>query len=165
MTTCSYPSGPSFQIPTPVGFPASISPSNPLYHGYEVSASEKCSDAAMLQALINDPAPGSAISPASPSGAPNVAQAFGVNNPILSYVTTDLNSGGTIVVNVTNSTGGFSPVYVAGVVSNGVVRNYGEGLALVQSPLLFNPLLNFLADQYVWKTQTSNAAKKCGCGQ
>lgn len=165
-TTCSYPGGPSFQIPTPIGFPASISSSNfLLYHSYEVSASTNCSDASMLQALINSPAPGSSISPASANGTPNVAQVFGVNNPILSYVTTDLNTGNPIVVNVTNSTGGLSPGYVARTVSNEVVQNYGEGLSLIQSSLVFSPVVNFLLDQYVWRSQTNSAAKKCGCNQ
>src|SRR5207244_1467877 len=101
----------------------------------------------------------------SPNGTPNVAQALGVNNPILSYVTTDSLTGNTIVVNVTNSNSGFAPGYVARTVSNGVVRNYGEGLAIAQSPLLFSAAVNFLLDQYVWRTQTHNAAKKCGCNQ
>jgi RHS repeat-associated protein len=163
MTNCSYPGGPSFQIPTPIGFPPSISDSSPLYHRYDVSVSTKCPDSNMLQALINSPAPGNPIFPASANGTPNVAQAFGVDNPIRSYVTTDVNTGNTIVVNVTNSTGGFSPGYVARTVSNGVVNNYGEGLALAQSPLLFSPEVNFLLDQFVWRSQTNSAAKQCGC--
>jgi RHS repeat-associated protein len=37
MTSCSYPGGPSFQIPTPPGFPADIGPGNrALYHKYDV---------------------------------------------------------------------------------------------------------------------------------
>ena len=164
-TSCSYPGGPSFKIPTPIGFPARISDSSPLYHRYDVSVSTKCSDSNMLQALINSPAPGNPISPASPNGTPNVAQALGVDNPILSYVTTDLNTGGTIVVNVTNSASEFSPGYVARTVSNGVVNNYSEGMAIVQSPLLLSPEVNFLLDQYVWRSQTNKAAKQCGCNQ
>jgi len=157
--------GPSFQIPTPIGFPGSISNSNPLYHKYEVSASTKCSDANMLQALIANLAPGNPIFPASSGGTPNIAQVFGVDNPILSYVTTDLTTGNAMVVNVTNSTGGFAPGYVARTVSNGGVHIYGEGLALVQSPLLFSPEVNFLLDQCVWRSQTNGAAERCGCGR
>ena len=164
-TTCSYPGGPTFTLPRPIGFPPSISDSNLLYHNYEVTASTDCPDDKLLQALINNPAPGNGISPASRNGTPNVAQVFGVNNPILSYVTTDTTTGNTIVVNVTNSNSGFAPGYVARTVSNGVVRNYGEGLALSQSPLLFSPEVNFLLDQYVWRTQTHNAAKNCGCNR
>lgn len=164
-TTCSYPGGPSFQVPTPLGFPARIGDNNLLYHKYEVSVSTKCPDTNLLQALINSPAPGNPIFPASANGTHNIAQAFGVNNPIISYVTTDLNTGNPIVVNVTNGTSGFAPGYVARAVSNGVVNNYGEGLALSQSPLLFSPELNFLLDQYVWRSQTNSAAKKCGCNQ
>jgi hypothetical protein len=46
-------------------------------------------------------------------------------------------------------------------VSNGVVNNYGEGEAMVQSPYLFSP--QYLLDQYVWRNQTNSVAKKCGC--
>jgi hypothetical protein len=118
MTSCRYPGGPSFHIPTPAGFPASISSSNLLYHNYEVSVSTKCPDSNMLQALINDPAPGNPLFPASTNGTPNVAQALGINNQILSYITTDSTSGNQIVVNVTDATSGFAPGYVARTVSN-----------------------------------------------
>jgi hypothetical protein len=68
--------------------------------------------------LINDPAPGNPLFPASTNGTPNVAQALGINNPILSYITTDSTSGNQIVVNVTDATSGFAPGYVARTVSN-----------------------------------------------
>lgn len=160
-TTCHYPNGPSFTIPTPPGFPSSIGPSNFLYHSYDVSVSTTCSDAAMTQALIDDPAPGSPMSPASSKGTPNVAQAFGIHNPIISYSTHDLKTGLPLIVNVTNGTGGFAPGYVAREVSRGVVNNYGEGLAPWQSPLMFSP--QFLFDQLVWRTQTNSLSKSCGC--
>jgi len=162
-TVCNYPGGPSFNIPTPPNFPAYLGPNDFLYHSYEVSVSEKCPDNNMMQGLINDPAPGDPMSPATAGGTPNVAQAFGVNNPILSYLTNDLNTGNPLVVNVTTGTQGqgFSPGYVARSVSNGVVRNYGEGEAILQSPWLFSP--QFLLDQYVWRKQTNSVAKKCGC--
>jgi len=161
-TICNYPGGPAFNIPTPPGFPAYIGPDDLLYHTYEVSVSENCSDNNMMQGLINNPAPGDPMSPATAGGTPNVAQVPLVNNPILSYVTNDLVTGNPMVVNVTTGNRGFSPGYVARTVSNGVVHNYGEGEALVQSPLFFSP--QFLLDQYVWRTQTNNVAKKCGCG-
>lgn len=161
-TICNYPGGPAFNIPTPPGFPAYIGPDDLLYHSYEVSVSENCSDNNMMQGLINNPAPGDPMSPATAGGTPNVAQVPMVNNPILSYVTNDLVTGNPMVVNVTTGNRGFSPGYVARTVSNGVVHNYGEGEALVQSPLFFSP--QFLLDQYVWRTQTNNVAKKCGCG-
>jgi hypothetical protein len=78
-------------------------------------------------------------------------------------VTNDIATGNPIVVNVTNGTGGFAPGYVARTVSNGVVNNYGEGLALVQSPLAIGYLGGFVTDQYVWRTQTNSVAKTCGC--
>ena len=117
----------------------------------------------MMQGLINNPAPGNPMSPATAGGTPNVAQAFGVNNPIISYVTNDLVTGNPIVVNVTTGTQlqGFSPGYVARTVSNGVVNNYGEGEAIVQSPYLFSP--QYLLYLAVWRSQTNSVAKKCGC--
>src|SRR5882757_843450 len=37
MTTCSYPGGPSFRLPTPQGFPTEINASmRALYHKYDV---------------------------------------------------------------------------------------------------------------------------------
>ena len=162
-TICSYPGGPTFNIPTPPNFPAYIGPNHFLYHSYEVSVSEKCPDDRMREGIVKNPAPGNPMSPATAEGTPNVAQAFGVNNPIISYVTNDLSTGGPIVVNVTTGTQGqgFSPGYVARTVIDGVVHNYGEGEAIVQSPWLFSP--QFLLDQYVWRTQTNDVAKKCGC--
>jgi hypothetical protein len=137
-TICNYPGGIAFNIPTPPGFPAYLGPNDLLYHSYEVSVSEKCPDDKMMQGLINSPAPGDPMWPATAGGTPNVAQVPLVNNPIISYVTNDLVTGNPIVVNVTTGTQlqGFSPGYVARTVSNGVVHNYGEGEAVVQSPLL-----------------------------
>ncbi|HXJ42892.1 MAG TPA: hypothetical protein VNH18_26660, partial [Bryobacteraceae bacterium] len=134
-----------------------------LHHGYLVPVPEKCPDNIMMQGLINNPAPGDHMSPATAGGTPNVAQALGVNNPIISYLTNDLVIGNQIVVNVTTGTQlhGFSPGYVARTVSNDVVYNFGEGEAIVQSPLLFSR--QFLLDQYVWRRQTNSVAKKCGC--
>jgi hypothetical protein len=164
-TICNYPNGPAFNIPTPPNFPSYIGPNDFLYHNYEVSVSENCSDDNMMAGLINSPAPGNPMSPATAGGTPNVAQAFGVNNSIISYVTNDLVTGNPIVVNVTTGTQfqGFSPGYVARTVSNGVVHNYGEGEAVVQSPWVFSP--QFLLDQYVWRKQTNSVAKKCGCNK
>jgi hypothetical protein len=81
-----------------------------------VSVSEKsCPDDKLTKGLINNPAPGDPISPATVGGTPNVAQAFGVNNPILSYLTNDLVTGNPLIVNVTTGSQfqGFSPGYVA----------------------------------------------------
>jgi hypothetical protein len=162
-TVCSYPGGASFNIPTPPNFPAYLGPNDFLYHSYEVMVAEKCPDNQMMQGLVNNPAPGDPMSPATATGTPNVAQALGVNNPIISYLTNDLNTGNPIVVNVTTGSqgNGFSPGYVARTVSNGMVRNYGEGEAIVQSPWLFSP--QYLLDLIVWGRQTNIIAKKCGC--
>lgn len=160
-TLCNYPGGPAFNIPTPSGFPASIGPDNLFYHSYDVSRSTGCKDSDGFRAIVNNPAPGDSILPASVQGTANVAKVFGINNPIISYVTNDLVTGDPIVVNVASGTSGLAPGYVARTISNGVVHNYGEGLALAQSPLLFS--LQPLLDQYVWGKQTKRLAKNCGC--
>jgi hypothetical protein len=160
-TICNYPGGPAFNIPTPAGFPAYIGPDNLLYHNYDVSVTTDCQDDNMMNAIINSPAPGNPMYPATLNGTANVAQAFLVNNPILSYITNDLVTGNPMVVNVTSGSNGFAPGYVARTVSHGVVHNYGEGQALVQSPLFFSP--QFVLDQLVWRPQTNRLAKKCGC--
>ncbi len=168
-TICNYPNGPAFNIPTPPNFPAYLGPNDLLYHSYDVTVPTQCQDDNMMNAIINSPAPGSPMSAASVTGTANVAQVglgpIVINNPIISYLTNDLVTGNPIVVNVTTGTQlqGLSPGYVARTVSNGVVHNYGEGEALVQSPLVFSP--QFLIDQFVWQTQTRQAAKNCGCNK
>jgi uncharacterized protein RhaS with RHS repeats len=169
-TTCSYPGGPSFQIPTPPGFPADFGNGNrALYHKYDVAVPLDCVDAnGAFQALVQNPSPGNPA-PASAYGTPNVAivDILGITlaNPILSYVTTDINTGNPLVVNVTNGTGGISPGYVARTVSDGAVHNYGEGLAWQQSTSIWGSSIENFLDNYVWGKQTRSILPKCGCSK
>jgi RHS repeat-associated protein len=60
-TTCSYPGGPTFKLPTPPGFPDEINSMNrPLYHKYDVQRPLRCANPRdVMQALIDNPTPGS----------------------------------------------------------------------------------------------------------
>jgi RHS repeat-associated protein len=173
-TTCSYPGGPTFQIPTPSGFPAYLGPNGLanffLYHSYDVSKPLGCANpASVMQALINNPTPG-ASNPATPppSGTSNNANVFGLfSNPVTSYLTQDINTGAPVVVNVTQAGGPLSPGYVARTVTNGVAHTYGEGLDPAQSPWLTGLGANFAAEQLLWGVQMqqmiNNAPSRCGC--
>jgi RHS repeat-associated protein len=181
-TTCNYPNGPKFKLPTPSNFPASIGQDDLLYHNYDISRQIGCANADdVLRGLINNPTPGNP-SPASTGGTPNNAVIGGtspslpsLDNPVTSYVTTDLNTGTSIVVNITGTNSLFSPGYVARTVSNGKAHTYGEGLNWKQSPLitgnlwlpLLGNLVQDLANQAVWGTQMSKiiSQSQCGCKQ
>jgi uncharacterized protein RhaS with RHS repeats len=172
MTHCSYPGGPAFNLPTPSNFPAYIGPNSVAgslnYHSYDVTRSLGCADSdAVLEGLVDSPTPGNP-SPASAGGTANNASLLGVPNLVTSYLTTDLNSGNPIVVNMTGAGSLFSPGYVARAVSNGVAHTYGEGLSPLQSPLF--PLLQYAADELVWGQQMSSLIAKakstsCGCNK
>ena len=87
----------------PVGpeFPASLGPNTLFYHYYDVQRDLGCADLnGVTQGLINNPTPGTP-SPATPNGTPNNASLAGFNNPITSYLTTDVNRGAQLVVNKT----------------------------------------------------------------
>jgi RHS repeat-associated protein len=180
--TCSFPGGPSVQFPRPPGWPNSIGPNDPNYHSYDVTVPTDCPASSMAQAVANNPTPG-LPSPATPSGTLNdatpglIAGALGVSggpfpgpplnyNPVISYLTNDLNTGGQVVVNVTQPGHGLWPGYVARTVSpvaggGSVVNNYGEGIGALQSPN--SPVANQINN--VWSQQTKGLAKHCGCSK
>jgi RHS repeat-associated protein len=170
VTLCAAPGGgPTIQFPTPPGFPASITSSETLYHNYDVAVPFNCIDPNdVQQVLINNPTPGNPA-PATATGTPNLAivniSYASLSNPVESYVTSDIYTGQTVVVNVTTGTSfwDLSPGYVARTVSNGVVHNYGEGLAWQQSPYLWGDAIENYFDQKVWGTQTRNILKRLPC--
>lgn len=136
MAVCSTPGGPSFVVPAPQGFPAYIGPANFFYHYYNVSRDLNCADPdAVSQGLINNPTPGSP-SPATPNGTPNNATIAGLNNPVTSYLTMDVNTGAPLVVNITGPGSLFGAGYVARYVNGGAARTVGEGTNPIQSPLV-----------------------------
>jgi RHS repeat-associated protein len=182
--TCVYPNGgPAFTIPAQPGFPALLGPGDgnlggdDLYHDYDVTRSIGCADPNdVTQGLIDNPTPPAGNpQPATPGGTPNNAAVPGVApvNPVTSYLTSDLNTGAAIVVNVTGPHSVFGPGYVARTVTDGIAHTYGEGEAWSQSdmgmdgPNPFMDLGNWAVDEAVWGEQMdqiiAKAKKKCGC--
>jgi RHS repeat-associated protein len=168
-TTCHYPGGPSFRLPTPVGFPASLNSSyRQLYHRYDVQRDIGCANPEdIMQALINHPTPGTP-SAATPGGTRNNAPALIFrDNTVTSYLTKDLNTGAPLVVNMTDPGSAFHPGYVARTVTNGVAHSYGEGLNGWQSPAATAQWFQNLGNEVVWGGQMVDlvrAAKgNCAC--
>ena len=158
-------------IPTPDGFPSYIGPTgNPFsYHKYDIQVALGCADPnSVMQALIQSPTPGDSNG-ASPTGTPNIANPFGLlNNPVMSYVVSDLFTGQPVVVNVTSSPNSpLGPGYVARTVTDGVAHTYGEGLDLLQSPAATGMFGGDIAAGMLWGVQMSEMIKKapsrCGC--
>jgi hypothetical protein len=122
-----------------------------------------------MQGLVDNPTPGNP-SPATPGGTLNNAPAaIFPDNPVTSYLTTDLNTGLPLVVNITGPNSAFNPGYVAREVVNGVANTYGEGDSPWQSPRLSGQWWQNFWDQRVWGQQMENlikqAQQKCGCQQ
>jgi hypothetical protein len=180
--TCVFPGGPAFTIPAQSGFPSLLGPGDGnegeyWYHQYDVTRSIGCADSdSVMQGLINNPTPPAGNpQPATPGGTPNNAAVppLAPNNPVTSYLTTDLNTGAPIVVNVTGPNSFFGPGYVARTVTDGVAHTYGEGEAPIQSDMGAmgpNPLMtlgNSVGNDLVWGNQMdqiiANAKQKCGC--
>jgi chitinase len=167
MTTCSYPGGPTFSVPTPPDFPTNLSNyTSVLYHLYKLQSSIGCADpSAVMQAIINSPTPGDPV-PATQNGTKNNAQVLGglINNAVISYLTSDLKTGAPVVVNITAGSGSnFAPGYVARTVSNGTINTYGEGQGILQSTTIWgNSTQNFF-NNLVWGPEMKSAVSKCGC--
>ena len=168
VTTCAYPGGPTFRVPTPAGFPATIGGDSLLYHHYDVNVPIGCADPGRLfSELVNNPTPGDPR-PASKEGTPNDARVVPfLANPVVSYITTDLNSGAPIVVNIAGQSGQFGPGYVARQVKGGVAHTYGEGENWKQSPFLFGQAIQDAGNWFVWKRQMERLVEEtrseCGC--
>ena len=179
--TCSYPGGPTVQFPRPDGWPALIAQGMRYYHRYDQPIATNCPAKLMAQGIARSPTPGFP-SPASSAGTLNDATPdtlrgatgmggfmdMNVNySPVLSYLTSDVNTGMPVVLNVTLPGHPLFPGYVARVVQptagGSIVHNYGEGSGWPQStkdPAA--PMING-----VWDLQTRQIAAglACGCGQ
>ncbi|MFC3652279.1 RHS repeat-associated core domain-containing protein [Dyella humi] len=179
--TCVYPGGgPAFTLPAPANFPALLGPNDGhdyWYHEYDVTRSIGCADPdSVMQGLINNPTPPAGNpQPATPGGTPNNAAVplIAPINPVTSYLTTDLNTGAPVVVNITGPSSVFGPGYVARTVTDGVAHTYGEGEAPIQGDMGSagpNPAMtlgNYVGNELVWGNQMNqiiaNAKQKCGC--
>jgi hypothetical protein len=81
---------------------------------------------------------------------------------VTSFLTTDLNTGAQLVVNLTGPDSAFAHGYVARGVRNGVAFTVGEGTYPVQST--FMPELAKLgANEGIWGLQLSRFIRECTC--
>jgi RHS repeat-associated protein len=178
--------GPTFPIPSSLGLPA-ISPSDPYHHFYDepVPFGSGCDPAKIMQAIINNPTPGSpqpataqgTLNDATPNetklaayilaGALTLGQDSPGNiSPVMSYVGTDSN-GNPFVVNLTLPSHPLYPGYVVRWieptqgVGGGIVHNAGEGTGLLQAH--GSPFADSINS--VWLGLTKSAIKgTAGCG-
>jgi len=178
--TCSAPNGgPTVSFPRPLGWPNLLGAGDLSYHHYNIQVPVGCRDAeSTMQAIINNPTPGSP-SPATSGGTPNdatpsyispilnlidVISSFGDDpsgdyNPVISYLTVDMNTGQPVVVNVTQPGHFLFPGYVARTVTQTtmgtVVNNVGEGTGVLQAP--YSPFGGYINN--VWMQQTQSILK------
>ncbi len=162
-TNCSMPGGPSIRIPSPDGFPKSISSKDLLYHSYNVQRSLGGADAkCVLQKLINNPTPGLS-NPATAIGTQNNARVLGIDNRVTSYLTSDTQTGQPVIVNVTSKGSALADGYVARTIANGAVQTVGEGTNWRQSPLLTGFDTQFMLNEVVWGGQMQTFIDECKC--
>jgi RHS repeat-associated protein len=174
VTTCSHPDpfGPTFRVPTPPGFPATIGRDRLLYHEYHVEVPIGCAaPETVFTELLNKPTPSSRTNAAASWGSENNDARpwfYPRRNRVTSYVTTDLNTGLPLIVNMSTGTGSaFHPGYVARLVKNGGLHTYGEGGNWQQSPFLGGQAIQDFGNWLVWTKQSKqlveNAQAGCGC--
>ena len=167
-TRCSFPGGPSFELPTPEGF-QHFDGTEFSFHSYNVPIPLGDADAeCVMQKLIDNPTPGDPNS-ATSSGIPNNAIVLGQDNPVTSFVTNELSTGQPVVVNMTGANSFFRHGYVARTVEDGYVRTYGEGTNWKQSPELFGggplgEILQDTANNFLWGNQMREFIEECTCG-
>ena len=170
VTICSHPDpfGPTFRIPTPPAFPATVGADRFLYHDYHVAVPIGCADPGVaFNELLNAPTPGSRAEAASEAGVTNDARPwfYPFANPVTSYLTKDLNTGLPLVVNITGPGSAFPPGYVARMVKNGVLHTYGEGGNWQQAPNLSGQVTQDFFNWLVWTRQSERLVQKAqqGC--
>lgn len=89
------------------------------------------------------------------------------NNWVTSYLTTDLNTGNPLVVNLADEDSTFFPGYVARTVVDGVAHSYGEGMDPLQSEVIVGLGSTFIANELVWgelmDSTIAEARTQCAC--
>ncbi|MGH8758993.1 MAG: hypothetical protein ACREVW_05690, partial [Burkholderiales bacterium] len=144
-----------------------------LYHKYDVRRRlKKCTNAnGVARDFINHPTPSPNAKPATRNGTQrNDAGVpyLPIGNLVTTYLTTDLNTGNPLVVNITAPGSAFSPGYVAREVSDGVAHTYGEGTFIFQNDANFAwRWFNDTVNESVWGGQMDefieNNSSGCGC--
>jgi len=118
-----------------------------------------------MKKLIDNPTPGTP-KPATPNGTRNNAEVLGQDNFVTSYLTSDVSTGGEMVVNVTGADSLFPNGYAARTVSNGFAHTYGEGTSVKQAPIFWSTVGAFVdPNDLLWGEQMRKFVKECSCGQ
>jgi hypothetical protein len=143
-----------------------------MYHHYDVRRKIGRANAnGVMQDLINHPTPSSNARPATSAGTKkNDAGVpyLPVSNFVTTYLTADLRTGGSLVVNITAPGSFFDPGYVARAVINGVAHTYGEGTSVVQhDKSSTGGMVNWAVNELVWGDQMQRFidenSSSCGC--
>jgi hypothetical protein len=100
---------------------------------------------------------------ASKEGTWNNAKVGPFNNPVKSYLTNDLVTGGTLIVNMTTKGGVFADGYVARGIVGDSIHTWGEGDSPWQSPTLTGYDTQYMANEIVWGIQMAEIVKQCSC--
>jgi RHS repeat-associated protein len=165
-TSCQFPdpvNGPVFSVPSTPGFPSKLGPDSWLYHSYDVAVDLKGADPeCVMKELRKHATPGSSNG-ASAEGTWNDATVGPFHNPVKSFTTRNLATGGQLVVNMTTKGGVFADGYVARGVVGDQVHTWGEGTSPWQSPYLTGFDTQYMANQIVWGAQMAEIVKKCEC--
>ena len=162
-TACRYPGGASFNIPSTPGFPASLGPSNLFYHKYDITQRIGNADRACILTMLQKYATPGNSNGASKEGTWNNAKVGPFNNPVKSYLTNDLVTGGTLIVNMTTKGGVFADGYVARGIVGDSIHTWGEGDSPWQSPTLTGYDTQYMANEIVWGIQMAEIVKQCSC--
>ncbi len=164
-TTCFVANGPTFRVPTPPGFPATLGPGSRNYHEYDVQrplngATDKC----YMDGVTNSPTPGNTY-PAGPNGTRNNANIGPFNNWVTSNQTRDLITGERLVVNMAGTGDGslFGAGYVVRYARDGVAHTAGEGTNYKQNPGITGKFAQDLGNYLVWGRQMKDILEKCSC--
>jgi uncharacterized protein RhaS with RHS repeats len=164
-TTCRFPGGPAVRLPTPSGFPKYLGPEEFLYHNYDVAADLGGADAnCVFQKMVNNPTPGKP-GPATKEGTRNNAEVGGRDNWVMSYLTTDLNTGAPVMINIADSGSLFRYGYVMRTVRDGAVHTYGEGNSWKQSERVTGWEFQSAGNGTIWGDQMKRFVQECLCGK
>lgn len=170
MTRCEHPGGgPIFIVEnSPVW--ADFDRLSILHHNYRIRRKVGCADEDdVMRELISNPTPSPYARPASIGGTPlNDARVGPVSNVVTSYLTTDLRTGGPLVVNMTGPGSAFGHGYTARLVENGYAVTYGAGVFPLQTDRQPHfALINKIANEVVWgghmRGLVDRAGGGCGC--
>lgn len=152
-----------FSVPTPRGFPSCFDHKSIFHHNYAVKRPTGCARPDdVFKRIVNEPTSGVSSS-ATENGTINNAEVQGFTNWVTSYLKNDINTGQSLVVNITDSGSLFSPGYVVRGVINGTAITFGEGLDWRQFPLVTGSWIQHIANEGVWGVQMDGFISESQC--